>query len=157
MTPPATRSLCQLDDIPENGAKGYPALQLSRDLDVQYKTAFVLAHKLREAMAQEMGCSVPTLRRRIDRVIAKRSLDEDAVRPRRKRLDDERFSARINPMPRQVIDGHVQVSDARHDQKRCLAVHGNDPDVFGAVLDDDQTARERLRAWRRNDEARLVL
>ena len=24
MTPPATRSLCQLDDIPENGAKGYP-------------------------------------------------------------------------------------------------------------------------------------
>ena len=26
-------------------------LALSRDLDVQYKTAFVLAHKLREAMA----------------------------------------------------------------------------------------------------------
>jgi hypothetical protein len=36
-----------------NGAKGYSALQLSRDLDVQYKTAFVLAHKLREAMASE--------------------------------------------------------------------------------------------------------
>jgi transposase-like protein len=33
-----------------NGAKGYSALQLSRDLDVQYKTAFVMAHKLREAM-----------------------------------------------------------------------------------------------------------
>ena len=33
-----------------NGAKGYAALQLSRDLDVQYKTAFVLAHKLREAV-----------------------------------------------------------------------------------------------------------
>jgi hypothetical protein len=29
------------------------ALQLGRDLDVQYKTAFVLAHKLREAMAAE--------------------------------------------------------------------------------------------------------
>ena len=29
------------------------ALQLSRDLDVQYKTAFVMAHKLREAMAAE--------------------------------------------------------------------------------------------------------
>ena len=26
------------------------ALQLGRDLDVQYKTAFVLAHKLREAI-----------------------------------------------------------------------------------------------------------
>ena len=37
-----------------NGAKGISALQLSRDLDVQYKTAFVLAHKLREAMGAEM-------------------------------------------------------------------------------------------------------
>ena len=36
-----------------NGAKGHSALQLSRDLDVQYKTSFVLAHKLREALAAE--------------------------------------------------------------------------------------------------------
>lgn len=36
-----------------NGAKGYAALQLSRDLDVQYKTAFVLSHKIREAIAVE--------------------------------------------------------------------------------------------------------
>lgn len=36
-----------------NGAKGVSALQVSRDLDVQYKTAFVLSHKLREAMAAE--------------------------------------------------------------------------------------------------------
>ncbi|MEQ1726074.1 MAG: IS1595 family transposase [Sphingopyxis sp.] len=36
-----------------NGAKGVAALQLSRDLDCQYKTAFVLTHKLREAMARE--------------------------------------------------------------------------------------------------------
>jgi transposase-like protein len=34
-----------------NGAKGHSALQLSRDLDCQYKTAFVLAHKVREALA----------------------------------------------------------------------------------------------------------
>ena len=34
-----------------NGAKGYSALQLSRDLECQYKTAFVLAHKLREIMS----------------------------------------------------------------------------------------------------------
>ena len=38
-----------------NGAKGVAALQLSRDLDCQYKTAFVLTHKLREAMALEMA------------------------------------------------------------------------------------------------------
>jgi transposase-like protein len=34
-----------------NGAKGVSALQVGRDLDVQYKTAFILSHKLREAMA----------------------------------------------------------------------------------------------------------
>lgn len=34
-----------------NGAKGFSALQLSRVLDTQYKTAFVLCHKLREAIA----------------------------------------------------------------------------------------------------------
>jgi transposase-like protein len=36
-----------------NGAKGISALQLSRDLDVQYKTAFLLAHKLREVLGVE--------------------------------------------------------------------------------------------------------
>ena len=36
-----------------NGAKGVSALQISRDLDCQYKTAYVLCHKLREAMTLE--------------------------------------------------------------------------------------------------------
>jgi transposase-like protein len=38
-----------------NGAKGISALQLSRDLSVQYRTAYVLAHKLRETMAAQMN------------------------------------------------------------------------------------------------------
>lgn len=40
-----------------NGAKGYSALQLSRDLAIDYKTAFVLLHKVREAIetAREAG------------------------------------------------------------------------------------------------------
>lgn len=37
-----------------NEVKGKAALALSRDLRVSYKAAFVLAHKLREAMAEEM-------------------------------------------------------------------------------------------------------
>ncbi len=37
-----------------NAAKGLSMVQLSRTLDCQYKTAFVLAHKLREAMASEV-------------------------------------------------------------------------------------------------------
>jgi len=40
--------------ITVNACKGLSMVQLSRDLDCQYKTAFVLAHKLREAMAQEV-------------------------------------------------------------------------------------------------------
>jgi transposase-like protein len=37
-----------------NEVKGKSALALSRDLGTQYKTAFVLSHKLREAMALEL-------------------------------------------------------------------------------------------------------
>src|SRR5580700_2671689 len=38
-----------------NAVKGVSALQLGRDLDVQYKTAFVLAHKLREAIGAQQS------------------------------------------------------------------------------------------------------
>ncbi len=37
-----------------NEVKGKSALALSRDLGTSYKAAFVLGHKLREAMAEEM-------------------------------------------------------------------------------------------------------
>ena len=37
-----------------NAVKGVSALQLARDIDCQHKSAFVLAHKLREAMASEL-------------------------------------------------------------------------------------------------------
>ena len=33
-----------------NAVKGVSALRLGRDLDIQYKNAFVLCHKLREAI-----------------------------------------------------------------------------------------------------------
>lgn len=37
-----------------NCSKGMSSIQFSRDLDVQYKTAWVLAHKLREALSLEV-------------------------------------------------------------------------------------------------------
>ena len=40
--------------ITVNASKGVSMVQLSRDLDCQYKTAFALACKLREAMAREV-------------------------------------------------------------------------------------------------------
>ncbi len=39
--------------ITVNARKGKSMIQMSRDLDCQYKTASVLAHKLREVMALE--------------------------------------------------------------------------------------------------------
>ena len=42
-----------------NEVKGKSALALSRDLGVQYKTAFVLAHKIREALAAEVETVQP--------------------------------------------------------------------------------------------------
>ncbi len=50
----AIRDLLAAIAIFVNGAKGISALQMSRDLNVQYKTAFVLTHKLREAMAADI-------------------------------------------------------------------------------------------------------
>jgi len=38
-----------------NSAKGHSALQLSRDLSCNYRSAFVLAHKLREALGSEQS------------------------------------------------------------------------------------------------------
>src|SRR5690349_8996976 len=37
-----------------NGTKGRSAIQFSREMNVQYKTAWVMAHKLREAMQDEV-------------------------------------------------------------------------------------------------------
>lgn len=53
----AMRDILAAIAIFTNGAKGYSALQLSRDLDCQYKTAFVVAHKLREALGKSRDAS----------------------------------------------------------------------------------------------------
>ncbi len=47
------KDLCAGIAIFVNAVKGLSALQLGRELDVSYKTAFVLAHKLREALSAE--------------------------------------------------------------------------------------------------------
>ncbi len=51
----AFTDLCAAVAIFVNAVKGVSALQLGRDLDVSYKTAWVMAHKLREALAIEMA------------------------------------------------------------------------------------------------------
>ena len=55
-SPPQAAAACYLAAIAIfcNEVKGKSALALSRDLGVSYKCAFVLLHKLREAMAEEL-------------------------------------------------------------------------------------------------------
>jgi transposase-like protein len=43
-----------------NSAKGISAIRLGAELDVQYKTAFVLMHKLREALVAQQAAYEPT-------------------------------------------------------------------------------------------------
>src|ERR1700688_815978 len=52
------RSYLMVITIFANEVKGKSMLALSRDLGTQYKTAFVLAHKMREAMGSDMGVHV---------------------------------------------------------------------------------------------------
>ncbi len=46
--------------------KGHSALQLSRDLDIQYRSAFVLLHKLRHAISRELDRTKLTGRVEVD-------------------------------------------------------------------------------------------
>lgn len=54
----ASHKLCFMDLLAAiflfvNGAKGKSTVQLSREMDINYKSAFVLFHKMREAMQDE--------------------------------------------------------------------------------------------------------
>jgi transposase-like protein len=82
-----------------NTAKGFSALQLSRDLDVQYKTAFVLMHKIRESLidnsAEKLAGEVE-----IDGAYVK-----GYVRPSNEKADrsDLRLAENQNPNKRCII------------------------------------------------------
>jgi len=73
-----------------NGSKGRSAVQLSRELGVQYKTAWVMAHKLRESMQDEVEGATVQGEVEIDGAyfgghIRPKNLRKDRVDRRRKR------------------------------------------------------------------------
>lgn len=82
-----------------NAVKGISALQLSRDLNVQYKTAFVLAHKLRESLVDN----------KVDQLTGEIEMDgayvNKHVRPRNHISNriDRRLKENQNPKKRAVI------------------------------------------------------
>jgi transposase-like protein len=83
-----------------NAAKGISALQLSRDLDVQYKTAFVLAHKIRESLMEQ---------RVMDQLSGEVHMDgayvNGYIRPKNKKADriDRRLAKHQRPDKRCVF------------------------------------------------------
>lgn len=83
-----------------NAVKGMSALQLSRDLDVQYKTAFVLAHKIRESLMAQRDESELDGEVEMDGAYV-----NGHVRPKNKKADrlDRRLAENQNPAKRCVF------------------------------------------------------
>jgi transposase-like protein len=82
-----------------NTAKGFSALQLSRDLDVQYKTAFVMMHKIRESL---MDAETPKLKGEVE---IDGGYVNSYVRPENEKADrkDLRLVENQNPNKRCII------------------------------------------------------
>lgn len=83
-----------------NAVKGISALQLSRDLGVQYKTAFVLAHKIRESLMEQ---------RQLEKLDGEVHMDgayvNGHIRPKNKKADriDRRLAVNQKPGKRCVF------------------------------------------------------
>lgn len=111
-----------------NGAKGISALQLSRDLDCQYKTAFVLAHKLREAMAAETKSA--TLKGHVE-------------------VDGAYFGGYVKPENRKEDRKDLRLSENRSGKRQVVVVMRERggrtlPFVFGSEAQSVPTIRARV-------------
>lgn len=84
-----------------NAVKGLSALQLSRDLDVQYKTAFVMAHKIRESLMVQRDNSPLSGEIHMDGAYV-----NGHIRPKNKKAD--RIDRRL--------------AENQKDSKRCIVV-----------------------------------
>lgn len=83
-----------------NAAKGLSACQLSRDLNVQYKTAFTLAHKIRESLQIQKQLFPLSGEIHIDGTYV-----HSAPRPKNKKSErvDRRLKANANPHKRSIL------------------------------------------------------
>ena len=103
-----------------NAVKGISACQLSRDLNVQYKTAFTLAHKIRESLM---------VQRELFPLLGEVHIDgtyiHSAPRPKNKKSDrvDRRLKENVNPNKRAVL-----VMRERYSEQESLV----NPQLVGA-------------------------
>jgi transposase-like protein len=125
-----------------NGAKGHSALQLSRDLNVQYKTAFVLTHKLREAMASELKGE--TLKGEVE---IDGAYFGGYVKPENRKEDrkDRRLSANQSGKRKCVV-----VMRERNGKALPFVFSGEDeslPTVFNVVQPDSTVLADEASTW----------
>jgi transposase-like protein len=92
-----------------NAVKGISALQLSRDMDVQYKTAFVLAHKIRESLMEQRNVEPLSGEVHMDGAYV-----NGYIRPRNKKEDriDRRLAEHQRPDKRCVFVMRQKSTDA---------------------------------------------
>ena len=83
-----------------NAVKGVSALQMSRDLGVQYKTSFVLAHKIRESLIEQRALEKLDGEIHVDGAYV-----NGYVRPKNKKSDriDRRLAVNQKPNKRCVL------------------------------------------------------
>lgn len=112
-----------------NGAKGHSALQLSRDLNCQYRTAFVLFHKLREAMGATLD----------DGTELKGAVEVDGLYTGGHRKPANKVSQRVDRRTAEEQTGKRQVVVViRERNGRAL------PYVFGKESDAIPTIRQKV-------------
>jgi transposase-like protein len=87
-----------------NEVKGKSSLALSRDLRVQYKTAFVLGHKIREAMG------------------AARKRERIGGAGRIAEVDGAWFGGHIRPENRKADRKDRRLSENRNDKRQCVVL-----------------------------------
>ena len=111
--------------IYSNAAKGISALQLSRDLDCQYKTAFVLAHKLRESLLDDEPVDLD------GEVEMDAAYVNGHVRPANHIYDrvDRRLKRNQDPMKRAVYVARERCESGYGASKTVTAVAGSENEM----------------------------
>ena len=79
-----------------------------------------------------------------DLVIWIGNFDQKPVRARLESNHNNGIAACVGPGSGPIIDCHVKVAETRRDIDGALAEYGNDPNVFGPVLQDYDSPSQRL-------------
>lgn len=102
-----------------NAVKGVSALQIARDLNIQYKTAFVLLHKIKEALASHTAKADIKLSGTIH---MDATYVHSSIKPKNKKSErvDRRLKENENPNKRAVLvmrDSHAKDTDEKLNNK----------------------------------------